>query len=654
MRYSLDFETRSHKDLKRCGSYIYAIDSSTEILCACIYEKDSKRMYEYDMRRKDNSEFIDIYNSVDLFWAFNAEFEYLIAKYVSRRLGWAEKEIENFRCTQAMALSLNLPASLGYCAEALKVSEQKDTDGTRLIKKFSIIKEDNQHTLFDASAMDTDFDKLIKYCGQDTRTESAVLDALPSLNLSVEELKVYQHTIKLNERGIRVDSEYANSLNAFYTYKKNTVHLPAFLSIARKYDTTIYSPNQTAKVKKIVEDKLGIGLDSMDSSAVTTLLQKCKDGEVVDLLSHRKFLSASSIAKLKCISEMVDSDDRIHNILKYHKASTGRFSGTGLQIHNLPRNTEGGGNLKPLRAKILDGTYDTDKNFADVIKNLLRSLIIPSEGCKFIVADFSSIENRVMAWLSNDHKSMAIFEAGADQYKDMACSIFKVLYDDVTPEQRKEAKAVVLGCQYGMGSKKFAETTGLDIDRSTELVRAFRKKYVKLVEMWQNIYEIALESIQTPNKVFYYLSYLKIVTYKDYLFIRLPSGRPIAFPFVSIKETDYGHEGIHYKTMRYIDIAGRDSKSYSFSDMLLTPTLLSQNITQAVARDVLVDTMFRLEDNRFPVSFHVHDEVICEVTDIMIKQKLKIFNRIVKEKSDWYKKLPIEMEGEIHDNFGKT
>ena len=653
MRYSLDFETKSTVDLVTCGSYIYATHPSTSILCACLFEDAEKKMYVYDSRREDNSEFLEVIKDIAIFNCWNAEFEYYIWKYVAIRIGWVHKKMENFKCTQALALSLNLPARLGHCAEALGTEHQKDKEGTRLLKKFSKVEKEEYHSLFDASSMDTDFDKLIEYCKTDTLTEASVLNALPSNVLMGKEQRVFYHTLALNEKGVKIDVEYANALNTYYKFKKDVEYLPAFLEIARKYDNSIYSPNQSLKIKSIVEKCLCIELTSIDKDTIMALLENCKNEDIKELLTIKLLLSASSLTKLNRISDMSDKDGRIHNILKYHKASTGRFSGTGIQLHNLPRNSGDKEELKTIRKKLINGSYEEKGNFADTVKNLLRSIIVPEENNVFIIADFSSIENRVMAWLSKDKESLDMFEDGRDQYKDMASVIYKVDYDKVTTEQRKEAKTVVLGCQYGMGSKKFAENTGLDLDVSVKLVRSFRKRYKKLVDMWADIYSVAMDSINTPYKVFWYRNLLMFTTHKDYLIVGLPSGRCIAFPFVSIVETDYGYDSIAFKTMKYIDVTGKDKKANMFSDEWMSAPLLSQNITQAVARDILVDTMFNLEKNNFPISFHVHDEVICEVSKIRLKDKLKMFNKIVVEKSNWYKGIPIEIEGEIHANFGK-
>jgi DNA polymerase len=401
-----------------------------------------------------------------------------------------------------------------------------------------------------------------------------------------------------------------------------------------------------------------VPLTSTDKPHVTALLDKDDlTPHVRKALLIRESAGLSSLAKLKTMLLCACSDMRARGLLLYHGAvPTGRWAGRLIQPQNFPRGTVD--DVEQYLEYIRAGAYDTIALFEQplkVISSALRSMLRASPGNDLIAADYSAIEAKVLNWLAGEQGPLNAWRAGKDVYKVNAARLYNVLYEVVTKLQRQTGKFQELGCGFGMGAKKAVaagtKTYGLTLsdDEAKAIVDNYRMTHPKVVEFWYETERACIEAINTPGLTvpFGDKGRLKVKVAGAYMYIRLPSGRKMAYPAPRVveAETPWG------EMKPTVEVHGVDSKTNEWCRQRLYGGLIVENIVQAVARDIMAEGMLRVEDHGFQVVLSVHDEVVAEVPKDF--QTVRFFEDLLSTPPAWAADCPISAEGWRGERYKK-
>lgn len=628
----LDFETRSDVDLTSCGVYNYLASEAADIVCL-----GWKRKNGYPQLWTPGDPPPDFDPSNSTIYAHNAWFDYSVWNRLGVRLhGFKPWPIQNTVDTQALCGRFGLPMKLDKIGEVLRLKTRKDGRGKRLITL--ITQPPFKYT-------QQDIEDFYEYCLQDVETLEALIDALPATRLSKEEQEVWALTCKINETGLPIDRESVRQILSVTTrYAASQQEL-----IPEITNGFLYSAKQTVKGVEWCK-RNGVCIPDMKAETVAAFLGRGDLPEAVTkFLNLRQELSLSSVAKYAKLHALTTKDSRLHENLRYHAAATGRWGGMGFQAHNLPR------------AKIKgDIEEEIEKYFTfDIIeedpllsaKALLRSMIQAPEGRILHVADYSSIEYVLLMWQVRNVEALARFAEGKCQYKDMAADILGVPYEEITKSQRQFGKPIVLGCGYGLGAGGligYAEGYGveMDVDDAEHAVGAFRKKYPEVPKFWYKGKDAAVAAIMNVGIPYTVKdnTFTAIIdrNKQAWLQLRLPSGRCLYYYEPELVEDKYGVAPSHM---------GIDSKTKQWVRQRLTPGRITENIIQALARDILAFGKMSLDRAGYDVVLSVHDEVVVEAPDEGATGNEEHFRKIVHHLTrlpDWAKKpleLPLRAEG---------
>lgn len=638
---TLDFETRSKADIKKVGAYRYSMDPSTSVLCVVYDLKDGKgRRLWHPWAGGIPSDLIAHAQNGLLLEGHNVEFEYCIWNFVCTRLyGWPKLNFKQLRCSASKAAALALPRPLEDLGAALEVPVKKDMDGRRLMLKMSRPRKPTKNDPSEWVEGINELERLFQYCETDVVAEEHCSLAMP--DLSERELAVFRLTQKINERGIYCDRALCETAVRF---SKQFEHdLTAELrSITGGAVTTA---KQVAKLSAFLSEE-GVEVENLQAKTVGDLLKAGVDSATAKrVLEIRQLLGKSSISKFQAMLNMAGPDDRIRGTLLYHGASTGRWAGRGIQPQNYPQ-----GKIKDVHniyAALADGDYEWFRTlFPDVFTALsasLRGMLRAPTGRELIAADFSAIEARVVCWLAGDFANLEVYINGEDPYKLMASAIFNVPVSQVTKAQRELGKRAVLGCGFGMGWEKFmatceAQGQPVTADLAQRAVNAYRYKYAAVKAFWNDIEEAAIRAVKYPGKRFDVNELIQWLVKGSYLYGRLPSGRLLAYyaPKIERRASPYGERD----QLTYMAV---DSKTKQWVREGTYGGKLTENVVQATARDVMTDSMFRVERAGYETILTVHDEVVCEVPEGF--GSLDQFEGLMSELPPWAKGLPIKVEG---------
>ena len=603
----LDFETRSRANLRKVGVWRYAEDPSTEILCFA-YKIDAGPIRVWRMGQafpKDLATAITLGAKIK---AFNANFERAISEMCGPKIGMPVPKVSQWVDTQAVALMCSLPGSLGILADVLKVEQQKDKDGTRLLRKFSMPKKNG--TFVEPKEGPEDFSLLMEYCKQDVRTEESVDKALPIHDLG-EEQRVWELDSVINKRGIPMDLRLIKGAIAI----ERRAQAEAKKSLTQMTNGAVTSPNQTAKIIAFAK-KHKYELQNVQLATVTAaILDPGVPRIVKDVLRIRKRTSQAAVKKYAAAASAVCADGRIRSIHRYHGAHTGRWTCTLLQTQNLARpktkldDTDNElirrGDYESL--ELLYG--DPMAVLRDAVRHIISSLGIDDQ---LLVCDLSSIEARVLGWLASDPKYLKAFREGLDLYKVTAAEIFGCEYDDVTDDQRWVGKQAVLALGYSMGVDTFytqCVKSKPDISRGLleRAVKAYRKTYYRIVKYWSLIEAAAVSAVAKPGTTTR-AGAVSFQMVQGYLTMKLPSGRRLWYPEarIIIQKTKWGENKavVAYKTC---------IKKRLWVTKTTYGGRLAENAVQAISRDVFVHGMLLMWEKKLHIIFHTHDEAVAHV-----------------------------------------
>ena len=638
-KLSCDIETFSDVDLIRCGVYKYADSPDFEMLLFA-YAADDGDVHIIDIAGGEElpEKIIQAIKSDTVVkTAYNAQFERVC---LSRYLKLPEGEYLNpqsWYCTAVQAAELALPLSLADVGSVLGLERQKMTEGKELIKYFCVpckpTKSNGNRTRNRPCHDINKWETFKKYCMRDVDVERQIADKLKMYPIRDEEHRLYVLDQIINDRGVLVDSELAEQ-----AVKLNSIQTT--VAVEQAYMITgLENPNSVTQLKQWLKEN-GVEIESLSKKAVKSLADET-DGDVSEMLKLRLLMAKTSVKKYEAVIRSVCSDNRVHGMMRFCGANrTGRWSGNILQPQNLPQNHLP--DLTLARDIVKDGDFEMLDmmfgNVPNVLSELIRTVLIPKPNDRFIVADFSAIEARVLAWIAGEQWRIDTFKNGGDIYCASASKMFKVPVEKhgVNGELRQKGKISELACGYGgsVGALKNmgAVEMGVQENELQGLINDWRNANPHIVRFWYEVGNAAMKAIKEKTTV--PLGKLVFAYERGILFIRLPSGRRLSYIKPRIGTNRFGGDSITYMG---INSAKKWDRLETFGGKL------TENIVQGTARDLLANALINAANAGYDTVFHVHDEIICEVPNGY--GSVDELCRLMCIKTDWADGLPLNADG---------
>ncbi|MBV4421054.1 DNA polymerase [Clostridium tyrobutyricum] len=636
---SIDVETFSSVNLQKSGVYRYAESDDFEILLFG-YSVDGGEVKVIDLAGGEKIP-IEIINALTddsvIKWAFNAQFERIcLSKWLGMKAG-TYLSPKSWHCTMIWAATLGLPLSLEGVGAVLGLEKQKLSEGKNLIKYFCIpctpTKSNGGRTRNLPQHDIQKWETFISYNKRDVETEMAIQNKLSKFPVSKSEWKNYRLDQIINDCGINLDMDFVRqAISCDEKFKTENIEK------AKKL-TGLENPNSPAQLKDWLLEQ-GMKTDSLSKAVVSELLED-SDGEIHEVLSIRQKLAKSSVKKYTAMGNVVCRDSRARGLIQFYGANrTGRYSGRLIQVQNLPQNHLP--DLKQARSLVKDGNFTALDLLYDsipsVLSELIRTAFIPMYGSRFIVADFSAIEARVIAWLAGERWRMDVFAGGGDIYCASASQMFNVPVEKngINGHLRQKGKIAELALGYGgsVGALKAmgAVQMGFAEDELKPIVNAWRNSNPNITSLWWKIDRAVKTVVKTKQPIEIYG--IGIFYQSGILFIKLPSGRRLAYVKPLIGENRFGGESVTYEgvggTKKWERIESYGSK-------------FAENIVQAISRDILAEAMLKLAAHGFEIVMHVHDEVVIEVQNKI--SSVEEVCRIMSETPAWAKGLILNADG---------
>ena len=635
----IDIETYSSNDI-RYGVYKYVDAPDFEILLfGYAFDEEPVKCIDLTTQKLPEEIVKALYDPEVIKTAFNANFE-----ITCLRKFFPDLPSEQWECTSVLALYNSLPCSLSGVAKALGLEEQKDTKGKALIRYFSTpckpTKANGGRTRNRPADAPEKWEEYKSYNVQDVVVERAIRKRLLPFKPTPLEHTYWLVDQRINRNGAEIDKELVE--NAIAIESEYKAHL---MDRAREL-TGLPNPNSVAQLKGWLEEKTGKKFESLDKKTVAALLtEKLPDG-VSEVLKIRQRLGKTSVKKFKAMQEACTAEGRIHGMFQFYGAMrTGRWAGRIVQLHNLPRNSMPEPDLLLARQLVKAGNLDALElifdNVSDTLSQLIRTALVAGKGKRFIVADYSAIEARVIAWLAGEKWRQEVFAHNGDIYCASASQMFgvPVVKHGINGHLRQKGKVAELALGYGgsVGALKAmgADKMGLTDEEMAEIVFKWRLKSPHIIDFWYAVDWAAKETIKTgiPKRI----RQGNLVFHADHgaLFIELPSGRHLVYCKPAIGMNRFGSESITYMGMQ--QVSGGWGRLETYGGKLV------ENIVQAVARDCLADAMRRLMEAGYKICLHVHDEVIIEAPEGF--GSLADVVRIMTQNTSWNKGLITNADG---------
>jgi len=630
-----DIESFSDVDLIKCGVYAYADSPAFEILLfAYSFDGGETQIIDLAQGEKLPAEVEEAIFDVSVTkTAYNANFERTcLSKYFGRYI-----PPESWHCSAVQAAMLALPRSLEDVGRVLGLDEQKMKEGKELIRYFCVpckpTKANGGRTRNLPRHAPEKWELFKTYCKRDVDVEKAIRRKLHNFPIPESEMELYRLDQRINDRGVLVDMGLVEQAIACERLHKEVV-------TKRAYELTgLENPNSVAQLKGWLGDK-GMEAESLSKKAVAEMIAET-DGEVEELLRLRLMLAKTSVKKYEAIERSACSDGRVHGMLMFYGANrSGRWSGKNVQLHNLPKNylpdLELARDLvKQGRFEDIELLYDSTPN---VLSELIRTAFIPKQGCRFVVADFSAIEARVLAWLSGEQWRLDVFTSHGKIYEASASSMFHVPMEEITKGStlRQKGKLAELGLGFGGAAGALISMGALDMGLTEEelppLVAAWRKANPHITQFWWDVDAAAIKAVTEKQKT----KVGKIIfEYKSgILFITLPSGRKLSYVKPRMAVNKFGRDGLTYEGI---------SENKKWSRIETYGPKLVENIVQGTARDLLAEAMLRVEKKGYPIVMHCHDEIIAEVPEGT--GSVDEMCEIMAVQPEWAEGLPLRADG---------
>ncbi|MBR3287946.1 MAG: DNA polymerase [Bacteroidales bacterium] len=595
----IDIETYSSVDLAKCGVYRYAEAPDFTVLLLS-YAVDGGAPVCCDLASGGTlpPEILAALTSPDVVkTAYNAVFERVcLGRYYGLHLDPAQ-----WRCTMARAARLGLPLSLAQCAAFLRLDSQKMKEGWALIRYFSVPGRDGRRRL--PSDDPERWDLFKQYNLRDVEVEQAVLAAVRQLPVPAFEEELYTADQEINDRGVAVDAALAAQADRLDAEYRGT------LMERMRQLTGLENPNSPVQLKDWLRREAGVEAGSLDAEYREALMERLADCPAArEVLALRRETTRTSNRKYRAMLDCVCGDGRLHGLLQYYGAArTGRWAGRLVQVQNLPQNHLP--DLDHARSLVRQGSleelamnYDSPSK---VLSELIRTAFTAAPGQQLIVCDFSAIEARVLAWLAGEEWVLDVFRRGGDIYCAAASRMFGVPVEKHgrNAELRQKGKIAVLALGYGGGTAALEAMgggrLGLTEDEEKDIVRQWRRANRSIVRLWSTLEDAAACAVRTGRSAEVTRG-VAAGRWRGMLTLRLPSGRMLCYPRAAVAANGQ------------IEYEGADQTTKQWTRIRTYGGKLAENVTQAVARDILGCVLLRARAAGLRTVFHVHDEIIVE------------------------------------------
>lgn len=635
----IDIETYSSYDLATCGVYRYVEAPDFTILlfgyCVdggqvqCVDFANGEELPE-DIRQ-------GLTDPTVTKTAFNAAFERIC---ISKYFGYATPlDPAQWKCTMVAAARMGLPLSLGQCGEVLHLAEGKMTEGKTLIRYFSVPGKNGRHLPTDAPDRWAIFKQ---YNIRDVEVEQQILAKVRRLRPAAFDEELYIADQLINDRGVKIDRVLVDAAARF-----DEEYKAQLLKEAQEL-TGMENPNSPKQIKDYISKATGFTVESLNKKNLDDLDQQLKYWpKVQKVLRLRKEMGKTSNKKYNAMQSCVCDDGRIHGLLQFCGAArTGRWAGRLVQVQNLPQNHLP--DIDDARFLVRQGNLEEfELNYANVtqvLSELIRTAFVAEQGKTFHVCDFSAIEARVIAWLAGEQWVLGVFKEGRDIYCETASRMFGVPVEKHgrNANLRQRGKVAVLALGYGGGVSALeamgGSKLGLTENEEKDIVYKWRDNNKKIVRLWAIAEKAAITAIKTGESVTIHRG---IVVSRRWgmLTITLPSGRTICYPRASVG-VEYGdgwrgdHDVIEYEGLNQVTKKWGKIRTYGGK--------LTENMVQAIARDILGIVILRAKAKGLNVVFHIHDEIIVEASQ---GQTLSDVEALFSEPIDWCRDLPLKGAG---------
>lgn len=614
---SIDIETKSGADIGKTGLYRYAQDPDFSVLLFAYKEDDLPvRVVDLAMGEAIPTRILEaMKDPLVTKHAYNAAFEW----YCLNRAGY-KTPLDQWKCTMIHGLYCGYPAGLEATGKAIGLPQDKRklTTGKALIRYFCVPckpTKSNGGRTWNLPRHAPEKWKLFKeYNGQDVVTEHEILKRLQAFPVPEAEWQQWRMDVQMNAFGVRVDTGLIQGALEVGGRTMEELTREAYRI------TGISNPNSPTQILGWLEEQ-GIPLDNLTKETVAGTLERTDLPEMVRrVLVIRQQMGKTSIKKYTAMDTAKCEDDRIRGLTQFYGASrTGRWAGRLVQLQNLPRNYLR--TLDSARNLVKQKNYAAVKalygNVPDTLSQLIRTAFIPSEGHKFVVADFSAIEARVIAWLAGEEWVNEVFATHGKIYEATASQMFHVPIEKIVkgnPEYalRQKGKVATLALGYQGGTSALIQMGALDMGLAEEelpdIVHRWRNANPRIRDLWYAVEEAALQVMYTaqPQAINGLIFRLEgdVIYGQSFLTVQLPSGRKIFYPKPFLQENKFGKQAIHYYTVGQQTHKWEVTSTYGGK--------MTENIVQATARDCLAETLSRIHALGLQVVFHVHDEVIID------------------------------------------
>lgn len=650
----VDIETYSETDLKTCGVYRYVDDPTFEVmLFGYAYDEDEVVVVDIAQGESLPSQVLaDMANPDVVKVAHNANFE---RTCLTKWLGFYMNP-EQWECTAVRASTLGLPRSLADVGEVLGLPEDKKkmAIGKRLVQYFAkpcAPTKTNGGRKRNLPRHEPEKWALYKeYNRQDVVTERAIDHLMENAPKTIQaERDLWCLDQKMNEGGVLIDTELVENIIGYSERHQYELEERA------KEISGIENPSSFQQIRKWLRSKR-LDPDTLDKEGVKLLIKQCEDThpDVVEFMRIRQELGKTSVAKYSAMDRAVCHDGRIRGMLQFYGANrTGRWAGRIVQLQNLPQNK-----LKDLELAhrlVKEGEFELLEILyaspMDIFSQLVRTSFIARESKTFAVADYSAIEARVIAWLAGEEWRLDVFRTHGKIYEASASQMFHVPIEEITKDSplRKKGKVaeLALGYQGAVGAikKMGGEDMGLTEEEMQHIVDAWRNSNTKITALWQTMENNAKKAISHPGVRFTIQHGITFWMQDKTLYVELPSGRALAYQNARLERigmrTSIKYQGQNQQTQKWEEVDTYGGK-------------ITENITQAVARDCLGAAMLRLDRAGYRPQFHVHDEVIVEVDEETAETDMRRVREIMALKDlAWIDGLPLNADGYLTPYYKK-
>lgn len=639
----LDLETRSFVDLPNSNAWIYAKDPSTDVICMAWKDLNIPGVSEWNPVNLDPDVLYFGFQNTPhpngtKIVAHNALFEYSIFYHVLiPRYGFPKwlLDPERWLCTQGMCYAAGLPGKLEEAAKFLNCKNQKLETGNRLINLYSKpAKERGTGKLYFREMTPGDRTAMEEYNRVDVLATEEIYNKIGHLTNHKLERRLWLLDFKQNVTGLPIDRKVLNMVQGVLTEERQK---------AEKEMDEIGVNVRSPKQMKEHFAKFKYKLFDLQADTVEKLKKIVKEENLLRLLTLRKFLAPASVKKYTALENRIDEENILRLWVKYHKAHTGRWASLGVQLHNLPRTGSSEEDIIEAIQEIKKENYDYE-TLIKYAKIILPGLIKADRGKVFLKGDFSAIEARVIAELAGEEALLKLFKEDGPVYESMGSLIFGIPVEKIGKKDlaRLVGKIITLAGIYGMGPDKFigtCATYGIDVpfELADKTVKTFRQTNARIKKFWYDLQSAFILVWKSGGTITVRVGkHIFITGTKGCIQVTLPSKRSLYYH--RVKYVDGQLSFFSPEKKKRIDIWGG---------------VLAENVTQAVARDLLAECMIKCDESNLNPVLHVHDEIVCLIGEEGEFRGREMFDRIMNTPPDWFAGFPLKTESEVCRRYFK-